>query len=76
MYNKLVAEQIAVIAKLPARDAIVALNILQSHLRSALSLSNLGELKLLRDPMGSALERDLETVGLVGNLRMRMPRLP
>lgn len=76
MYNQLVAQQIAEIEKLPILDALAGLRTLQSHLRSALSISNLSDLKLIRDPMGSALERDLEAVGLLGGARMRMPRLP
>lgn len=76
MYNKLVAEQIFTIEKLPVIEAFLALNALQSHLRSALSISKMQNLNLVRNPMGTGLERDLETVGLLGAARMRMPRLP
>ena len=76
LYNKLVAEQIAEIQHLPILEAHVALIALISNLRSALSISNLGDANLIRRPMSVMLWRDLETIELVGIARMHMPRLP
>lgn len=75
-YNKLVAEQIAQIQHLPILEARLALSALISNLRAALSISNLGETTLTREPMSLMLWRDLETIELVGAARMHMPRLP
>ena len=76
LYNKLVAEQIAQIQHLPILEARLALSALISDLRSALSISNLGNINLIRQPMSVMLWRDLETIELVGAARMHMPRLP
>jgi hypothetical protein len=76
MYNKLVAEQIACIEKLPVSDALLALNVLQSSLRTALSLSSKGARSPIRNPMNSTLLRDLESIDILGGARLRMPRLP
>jgi hypothetical protein len=75
LYNKLVAEQIAQIERLPILEALAAISSLQQHLRSALSFSNLGGPKLMRNPMNSALERDLKSIDVLGSARLRMPRL-
>ena len=76
LYNKLVAEQIAQIQHLPILEARLALSALISDLRSALSISNLGNVNLAQQPMSVMLWRDLETIELVGAARMHMPRLP
>lgn len=76
LYNKLVAEHIGQIQHLPIVEARLALNALIFNLRSALSVSNLGDTDLIRSPMSLMLWRDLETIELVGVARMRMPRLP
>ena len=75
LYNKLVAEQVAQIQNLPILEARAALSVLISNLRSALSISNLGEMNSTRQPMSLMLWRDLETIELVGVARMHMPRL-
>lgn len=76
LYNKLVAEQIAQIQHLPILEAHFALSVLISNLRSALSISNLGDANPTREPMSLMLWRDLESIELVGAARMHMPRLP
>jgi hypothetical protein len=76
VYNKLVAEHIADIEKLPVFEALTALNALQSSLRSALSLSNTSAQTHIRNPMNSMLMRDLESIDILGGARLRMPRLP
>jgi A nuclease family of the HNH/ENDO VII superfamily with conserved AHH len=76
LYNKLVAEQIAQIQSLQPFEAHAALTALISSLRSALSISSLGELNLIENTDELALERDLETIGILGAARMKMPRLP
>lgn len=76
LYNKLVAEQIAQIQHLPILEAHFALSVLISNLRSALSISNLGDANSTREPMSLMLWRDLESIELVGAARMHMPRLP
>ena len=76
LYNKLVAEQIAQIQNLPILDAHLALIALISNLRSALSISNPGDLNSIRQPMSLMLWRDLETIEIIGAARMHMPRLP
>ncbi len=76
LYNKLVAEQIAQIERLPALEAYTALIALLSNLRSALCIANMGDLKLIDDQVEMSLKRDLEAIGILGIARMRMPRLP
>jgi A nuclease family of the HNH/ENDO VII superfamily with conserved AHH len=76
LYNKLVAEHIDQIQEMPIWEARLALSALILNLRSALSISNLGDPNLKRKPMSLMLWRDLESIELVGVARMHMPRLP
>ena len=75
-YNKLVAEHISQIQHLPILEARHSLNALIFNLRSALSVSHLGDTDLIRSPMSLMLWRDLGSIELVGAARMHMPRLP
>jgi A nuclease family of the HNH/ENDO VII superfamily with conserved AHH len=75
-YNRLVAQHIAEIEKLPPVDAYRALNVLIANLRAGLRVSSLGDLGFIDDSAKSALERDLETIGILGAARILVSRLP
>jgi hypothetical protein len=76
MDNKLVAQHIAEIQKLPPVEAYIALNTLIGNLRSGLRFSSLGDLGFIDDSAKTALERDLETIGILGAARILVSRLP
>ncbi len=75
-YNSLVAEHVARMVGLPTAEALVAIGKLQADLRAALRLSHHAGVSIFRDPMNSALERDLEAIGLLGDARCRTTRIP
>jgi A nuclease family of the HNH/ENDO VII superfamily with conserved AHH len=75
-YNKLVAQHIAEIQKLPPVEAFIALNTLIGNLRSGLRFSSLGDLGFIDDSAKTSLARNLETIGILGAARIRVSRLP
>lgn len=76
LYNELVSEHVARLATLPVQQSLRGLGELQTDLRQALRRSGKGKINLIRNPMRSDLERDMENIGLLGDLRARIVRIP
>ena len=76
VYNKMVAHHIAEIQRLPPVEAHLALTALVTNLRAGLRCSSISESSFIADAAQSALQRDLETIGILGSARILVSRLP
>lgn len=75
LYNAMVSHHVAGLMHFPVDDAVLAMRMLQQQLRAGLRSSDAPRPELVRNPMSSGLEADMDIIGLLGDRRARIVRI-